>query len=69
MLNLQICTVIIMTKKQHKIIIIIKKIINKFMRFPRFEPGIHGLKVHKISTTLWRHMHFIDKNKQYVLKL
>ena len=42
MLNLQICTVIIMTKKK-KIIIIIKK----FMRFPRFEPGIHGFKVHQ----------------------
>ena len=38
MLNLQICTVIIMTKKN------IKK---KFMRFQRFEPGIHGFKVHQ----------------------
>ena len=41
MLNLQVCTVIIMTKKK-------KKNKNKeFMRFPRFEPGINGFKVHQ----------------------
>ena len=45
MLNLQICTVIIMTKN-------IKKNKNnnnnkKFVRFARFEPGIHGFKVHQ----------------------
>ena len=37
MLNLHICTVIIMTKKHRK----------KIMRFPGFEPGIHGFKVHQ----------------------
>ena len=50
MLNLQICTVIIMTKKN------IKKEINKKnrkkkkkkknMRRLRFEPGTHGFKIH-----------------------
>ena len=28
-----------------------------------------GFKVHQISTTLWRPMHFTDKNNQYMLKL
>ena len=37
---------------------IIKK---KFMRFPRYMDS----KSTKISTTLWRPMHFVDKNNQY----
>ena len=57
MLNLQICTVIIMTKKKKKKKKHIKmkkkkknqikKKKRKNMRFPRFEPGIHGFKVHQ----------------------
>ena len=40
MLNLHICTVIITTKNKNK-----KKIKrNKNMRFPRFEPGMHGVQ-------------------------
>ena len=38
MLNLQICTVIILTKKIRK---------KNNVRLPRFEPGIHGFKVHQ----------------------
>ena len=48
MLNLQICTVIIMTKKKkkHKKINKLKKSKKKkIMRFPRFEPGTHGFKI------------------------
>ena len=50
MLNLQICTVIIMTKKKQnkkKKIKNKKKLIKKIMRFTRFEPRIHGFKVHQ----------------------
>ena len=42
MLNLQICTVIIMTKKNIK-----NNNNKKLMRFPRFEHGIHGFQVHQ----------------------
>ena len=66
MLNLQICTVIIMTK------INIKKINKKSKKscdFRESNPGYMGLKFTKISTTLWRPMHSTDKNNQYMLKL
>ena len=51
MLNLQICTVIIMTKKKTKKKNI--KTINNYkkkkniMRFPRFEHGTHRFKIHQ----------------------
>ena len=45
MLTLRICTVMIMSENNIKKSI--KKIIKKIMRFPRFEPGIHGFKVHQ----------------------
>ena len=47
MLNLQICTVIIMTKKtlKKKNKIIKKKKFMRFMRFLRFKPVIHGFKI------------------------
>ena len=50
MLNLQIRTVIIMTKKKKKTEKKNKLIIKKFMRFPRFE--YMDSKSTKISTTL-----------------
>ena len=63
MLNLQICTVIIMIKKH-------KKINKKQSCDSRdLNPGYMGSKSTKISTTLWRPMHFVDKNNQYMLKL
>ena len=67
MLNLQICSVIIMTKKKkkHK-----KKILNKNSYDSRdSNPGYMGSQPTKISTTLWRPMQFLDKNNQYILKL
>ena len=45
MLNLQICTVIIMTKKDKKINTLKKKKKKKIMPSPRFEPGEHGFKI------------------------
>ena len=47
MLNLQICTVIIMTKKTHKKNKLKnqKKKKKKIMPFLRFEPGTHGFKI------------------------
>ena len=46
MLNLQICTVIIMTKKDKKINTLKnKKKKKKIMSSPRFEPGAHGFKI------------------------
>ena len=47
MLNLQICTVIIMTKKDKKINTLKNKKKNKkkIMPSPRFEPGAHGFKI------------------------
>ena len=46
MLNLQICTVIIMTKKDKKINTLKnKKKKKKNMPSPRFEPGAHGFKI------------------------
>ena len=58
MLNLQICTVIIMTKKniQKKIIIIINSCDSRDSN-----PGYMGSKSTKISSTLWRPMHFVEK--------
>ena len=45
-----------MTKKK-------KIIIKKSCDYPRFEPGIHGFKVHQ-------DIHYaMDKNNQYMLKL
>ena len=67
MLNLQICNVIIMTKKKHK-----KKIKNKKIKkcdSRDSNPGYMGSKSTKISTTLWRPVHNTDKNNQYMLKL
>ena len=43
MLNLQICTVIIMTKKKKNIK---KKQKKKIMSFSRFELGTHGFVIH-----------------------
>ena len=55
MLNLQICTVIIMTKKDKKINTLKNKKKKKiclrrdsnpgYMPSPRFEPGAHGFKI------------------------
>ena len=67
MLNLQICTVIIMTEKKHKKkIIIIKK---NPCDIRDMNPVYMGSKSTKKSTTLWRPMQFTDKNNQYMLKL
>ena len=68
MLNLQICTVIIMTKKKHKNII---KKNNKENSCDSRDsnPGSVGSKFIKISTTVCRLMQFIDRNNQYMLKL
>ena len=41
MLNLQISTVVLMTKKKKK-----KNMKKKIMRVPRFEPGSHRFQVH-----------------------
>ena len=59
MLNLQICTVIIMTKNIKKIHAIHRD----------SNPGYTDSKSTKISATLWRPMQFSDKNNQYRLKL
>ena len=53
--NLQICTVIIMTKKS--------------CDSGDSNPGHMGPKSTKISSVLWRPMHITDKNNQYMLKL
>ena len=45
MLNLQICTVIIMTKKDKKINTLKNKKKKKNMPSPRFEPGAQGFKI------------------------
>ena len=67
MLNLQICTVIIMTKKN------IKKNNNNnnknLCESRDSNPGYMGSKSTKISTMLWRPMQFIHKNNQYMPKL
>ena len=60
MLNLQICTVIIMTKKKNK---------KKTCDSRDSNPGYMGSKSTKIPTMLWRAMHIKDKNNQYMLKL
>ena len=57
MLNLQICTVIIMTEKN------IRKKKNCDSR--DLNPGYMGSK----STTLWRPMQITDKNNQYMQQL
>ena len=68
MLNLQICTVLIMTKKHKKINE--KKIKKKKSCETRDSNRGHmGPKVTKISITLWRPIHITDKNNQYMLKL
>ena len=76
MLNLQICTVIIMTKKNIKKKKIIKnqkkkkKKKKKIMRSPRIEPGTQmGSKSPTTSTTPRRPMRVTDKNNQYIIKL
>ena len=73
MLNLQICTVIIMTKKN------IKKQINKKIKNKKKKkkkcasrvsnPGHMGSKSTYTSTSPWRPMYIFDKNNQYMLKL
>ena len=62
MLNLQICTEIITTKKKYE-----KK--KKSCDSRDSNPGYMGSKSTKISTTLWKPMHISDKNNQYMLKL
>ena len=69
MLNLQICTVIIMTKEKHKKKSKKKKKKKKACDSPNSNPGHMGPKSTKISTMLWRPMHITDKNNQYMLKL
>ena len=67
--ELQICTVIIMTKKkqQHKNK---KKYVKKISCDSHdSNPGYMGSNSTKISNTLWRPMHLVDKNNQYMLKL
>ena len=59
MLNLQICTVIIMTKKKN-----MKK---KSCDSRDLNPGYMGSKSTKISTTLWRPMQITHKNNLYML--
>ena len=59
MLNLQIFTVIIMTKKN----------IKKSCDSRDLNPGYMGSKFTKISTKLWRPMQITDKNNLYILKL
>ena len=66
MLNLQICTVIIMTKKK---IIKKKSEKKKSCDFGDLNPGYIGSNSAKVSTTLWRPMQLTDKNNQYMLKL
>ena len=68
MLNLQIFTVIIMTKKKkHKKINKNNK--KKIVSFPRFEPGTHGFKIHlQIHYAMEANANY-DKNNQYMLKL
>ena len=61
MLHLQICTVIIMTKKY------IKKKHSCDSRV--LNPEDMGSKRTKKSTTLWRPMQITDKNNLYMLKL
>ena len=66
MLNLQICTVVIMKRKHKK-----NKKNNKENSCDSrdLNPGYMGAKSTKIFTTLWRPMQFTDKNNQYNLKL
>ena len=59
MLNLQICTVIIMTKKKKK-----KK---KSCDSQDSNPGHMSPKSTRISSVLWRPMHITDKNNQYTV--
>ena len=40
----------------------VKKKNKKTMQLSRFEPRKYGLKIHEVSTTLWRPMELIDKN-------
>ena len=63
MLNLQVCTVIIMTKK------IKKKKIKKSRGFRDSNPGHMGSKSTYTSTTPRRTVRVVGKNNQYMLKL
>ena len=67
MLNLQICTVIIMTKKHKNINKKIKK--KKPCSSRDSDPGHMGSKSSMISTTPWGPVRTTDKNNQYKLKL
>ena len=68
MLNCQVCTVIIMTKKKQKQINknSIKK---KVTRYPGFEPGTHRSKVYLHNHYTMEDNHITGKNNQYILKL
>ena len=61
MLNLQVCTVIIMTKKKNKI--------KKSRGFRDSNPGHMGSKSTYTSTTPRRTVCVAGKNNQYMLKL
>ena len=62
MLNLQVCTVIIMTKKKNKEI-------KKSSGFRDSNPGRMGSKSTYTSTTPRRTVRVAGKNNQYMLKL